>query len=144
MEEITKSIVYEKQKSIFVLFGDREKLNDIWDYFQNIGAAELEVFRILQGFINVYLDTDDFYKKAYSKFLIIREFDDFEKLSSEKLKEIVSGEYFQVGKLLYQECVLVDNPSKKKLIIFAGETIPNDTILENQSALETRTKIYHL
>jgi hypothetical protein len=141
IDEINNSIIYEK-KNIFVLFGNQKIMNDIWDYFQHIGAVELEESRILQGPINCYLDEDDFYKKAYAKFLVVRDFVDFKNLSGKKIKAIVSGDYFNVGQVIWKK-MFIERPPSKKLIIFAGETIPDDTIL-SQGALAARTKIYHL
>jgi len=144
MEKIINSIVYD-EKSIFILYGNNNKLYDIWNYFLQIGAVILDESRILQGRPRYgYSNKDNFYKTAYSKFLVLNDFNNFKMLSPSKLKEIVSGNDFQIGKIFMQESILVEHPSKKKLIIFAGETIPNETIFDTEKDLEALTQIYHL
>lgn len=145
MAELVKdSIVYEETKSIFVIFGDSTTLYDIWDYFQHIGAIELDQSSILQRPRIGYNTADDFYIKAYANFLVVGDFSNFEILSSHKLKEMVSGEMFMVGKIYMQETIFIKNPSKKKLIIFADKNIPGETILTTQPGLEARTQFFYL
>lgn len=127
------SIILDDERSIFVISGDRESSNEIANLFKRIGSANISKEHLRGN--PPYANKEEFLKLAYSKFLDTTiTTNDFDKLEGSNLKEIVSGDYFHLGETVKDE--LFDAvPSSKKLIIFVGETVPNETIFDREKAL---------
>jgi len=138
MQEIVNDIIFEEKKSIFVLFGNRNVLADVLDYFQRVGAVWLSDEHLVKRM--AWPNEDVFYKRAYAKFLTVTDFDRFDLIKPSILKEIVAGETFMVGKFLAREYVFLKRVSSKKLLIFAGEVLPKETVFDTDKALGARMK----
>jgi len=148
MEEkynIIESIIFDNHL-IFIIYGDnQEKYEYIQNYFEHIGAITIPETPLI-SYKKKWIDKDDAYRLAYSNFLIVNNFDNFNKFNGSSIKSLVSGETFQCITFRSELPIFIDNPSPKfkKLIIFTGKDKPYIPILNVEKALEARIKFINI
>lgn len=132
-------IITETKRSIFIIYGNRKKMYEMWNFFKKENSSLISDKMIVTR-REIRTTKYKAYELADADFLMIKNFRRFYSLKSSSLKEIVAGEKFQFMQIWFDDPVFIQNFKPKKILIFAGKERPTISILETEKALEARMK----